>query len=84
MAEAVLRRGSRQSFSNCALDSVWMTTDGPTVTHRQLHVCPITTTPTETHTHTHTHTHIMNNVTAVMEYIVISSDKLTHLIAKCK
>lgn len=31
-----------------------------------------------------THTHTMNNVTAVMEYIVISSDKVDHLIAKTK
>ena len=46
-----MRSGKRESFSSCVFDSLWFTTDGPTVTHRQIHGAPI---PIQTHNHIHT------------------------------
>lgn len=37
---AIVGSGLGQSFSSCVLDSVWITTDGLTVTHWQLNVAP--------------------------------------------
>lgn len=46
-----MRSGKRESFSSCVFDSVWFTTDGPTVTHRQIHGAPV---PIQTHNHIRT------------------------------
>ena len=47
---SMLKSGLRESFSSCVFDLVWLTTDGPTVTHRQMHATP---TPPYTHINTH-------------------------------
>lgn len=54
----ILRSGLREGFSSCVFDSLWVTTDGPTVTHRQSDVVLLQLHSKHTLSHRHSNERI--------------------------